>query len=146
MITCSFQNVLWSPDLSRMFYGHLTFPECSMVTWPFQNVLWSPDLITWLWLTQSLSCLLLRCILECLKCVGNLFPTRGSHNTSSHIFWCLCSCILYTPQMSQLPTWLSILSALILYFLEVFLVHHYVPVPFSIGSVPTFSFTMPFVG
>ena len=34
MITCSFQNVLWSPDLSRVFYGHLTFLECSMVTWP----------------------------------------------------------------------------------------------------------------
>ena len=53
-----------------------------MITCSFQNVLWSPDLVTWLWLTQSLSCLLLRCILGCLKCVGNLFPTQGYHNTA----------------------------------------------------------------
>ena len=60
-------------------------PYNPMVTCLFQNVLWSPDLITWLWLTQSLSCLLLRCILECLKCVGNLFPTRGSHNMAMYM-------------------------------------------------------------
>ena len=65
-------------------HDHLLFPECSMVTCSFQNVLWSPDLVTWLWLTQSLSCLLLRCILGCLKCVGNLFPTRGSHNIMTY--------------------------------------------------------------
>ena len=28
-----YPKVPWSPALSRMFYGHLTFPECSMVTW-----------------------------------------------------------------------------------------------------------------
>ena len=70
-----------------------------MITCSFQNVLWSPDLVTWLWLTQSLSCLLLRCILGCLKCVGNLFPTRGSHNT-----------VLLTSNHSGLTNILSLLS------------------------------------
>ena len=56
-----------------------------MITCSFQNVLWSPDLVTWLWLTQSLSCLLLHCILGCLKCMGNLFPTWGSHNSKLFI-------------------------------------------------------------
>ena len=85
-------------------HDHLLFPECSMVTWLFQNVLWSPDLVTWPWLTQSLSYLLLRCILGCLKCVGNLFPTRGSHNTqwdfsTRFIEWKNTSTLLNTAQL-----------------------------------------------
>ena len=85
-------------------HDHLLFPECSMVTCSFQNVLWSPDLVTWLWLTQSLSCLLLRCILGCLKCVGNLFPTRGSHNTA------LCSVGTFLQQIAQ-PLYYAAISS-----------------------------------
>ena len=50
-----YPKVPWSPDLSRMFYGHLTLSRDFGLLSPY------PAFYS-------------------IVCMGNLFPTRGSHN------------------------------------------------------------------